>query len=127
MDSIQWQAFIKSCLDILRNGFSKFDGLKAINEFVTLITLKLIENRITPETGSMSDENHNIPIGEDCKMTNLYNEYCAPDKLKNKSIYYDKLLFDLIYNAGRIWDIKQDVTDELEVKSEVRTRNNKNS
>ena len=41
MDSLQWQSFLKSCLDILRNGESKFDGLKAINEFINRLLLVL--------------------------------------------------------------------------------------
>ena len=82
MDTIQWQSFIKSCLDILRNGQSKFDGLKAINEFITLITLKLIEDRICDETNEITNENYQIPIGVDCKIENLYNSFCTPEKLK---------------------------------------------
>jgi hypothetical protein len=72
MDSLQWQSFLKSCLDILRNGDSKYDGLKAINEFITLITLKLVENRITDEISDndelINENTYNIPIGQDCKM-----------------------------------------------------------
>ena len=56
MDSNQWQTFLKSCLDILRNGRSKFDGLKAINEFLTLITLKLVEHRIRDIVASKLSE-----------------------------------------------------------------------
>jgi len=121
MDSTQWQSFLKSCLDILRNGSSKFDGLKAINEFITLITLKLTENRICNEDEEDSDENYNIPIGEDCKISNLYNEYCTPIKLKDAN--NAKKLFDIIYNKNRIFDIIQEFDDDLNVISETRTRN----
>ena len=68
MDSTQWHSFLKSCLDILRNGDSKF---------ITLITLKLIENRIWDKNNDVIDENINIPIGTVCKMTNIYNNYCT--------------------------------------------------
>ena len=123
MDTIQWQSFIKSCLDILRNGQSKFDGLKAINEFITLITLKLIEDRICDETNEITNENYQIPIGIDCKIENLYNNYCTPEKLKEK--YSASELFDLIYNRSRVWDIEQDIDDDLNVISEKKTRNSK--
>jgi type I restriction-modification system DNA methylase subunit len=123
MDTIQWQSFIKSCLDILRNGQSKFDGLKAINEFITLITLKLIENRICDETNEITNENYQIPIGADCKIENLYNSFCTSEKLKEKSSASE--LFDLIYNRMRIWDIEQVIDDDLNVISEKKTRNGK--
>ena len=121
MDSTQWQSFLKSCLDILRNGESKFDGLKAINEFITLITLKLIENRICDKNNDVIDENINIPIGVDCKMTNIYNNYCTIDKMKIKTSAND--LYDIMYNKFRIFDIIQDFDDDMNVISETRTRN----
>ena len=121
MDSTQWQSFLKSCLDILRNGESKFDGLKAINEFITLITLKLIENRICDKNNDVIDENINIPIGVDCKMTNIYNNYCTIEKMKIKTSAND--LYDIMYNKFRIFDIIQEFDDDMNVISETRTRN----
>jgi type I restriction-modification system DNA methylase subunit len=116
MDSIQWQSFLISCLDILRNGKSKFDGLKAINEIITLITLKLIENRITDETCYFNQYNDNvIKIGNDCKMSHLYETYCKHNKANE--------LYDLLYNKNRIWITKQQVTDNLDVISENKIRN----
>ena len=78
MDSTQWQTFLKSCLDILRNGCSKFDGLKAINEFLTLITLKLVEHRIRDIVDNDMESDTRICIGSDCKITYLYDKYCQP-------------------------------------------------
>ena len=125
MNSNQWNGFIMSCLDILRNGKSKFDGFKAINEFITLITLKLVENRITEFSDNFIDvdENLNIPIGHDCKMSYLYNTFCTPEKIKTK-ICQDSL-FDLLYGVNRIFDLEQELDDDLNVISEKRTRNNK--
>jgi hypothetical protein len=126
MDSIQWQSFLHSCLNILRNGDSKYDGLQAINEFITLITLKLVENRITDETDDYFYNNDNtIKIGNDCKMTYLYDTYCK-SKNKDESIRLGKELYDLIYNMERVWDLKQNINlDNLEVLSESKTRNDK--
>lgn len=124
MNSTQWQSTIKSCLDILRNGKSKFDGLKAINEFITLITLKLVENRIQNENeNDENDENYIIPIGNECKMKNLYEKYCSPEKIKD--LNNAKLLFDLIYNKSRVFDINQNIDDNFNVISENKTRNDK--
>jgi hypothetical protein len=90
MDSLQWHSFLKSCLDILRDGDSKFDGLKAINEFINLITLKLVENRI----GDFNDNNNNIiNIGLDCKFSYLYNNFCNVNKHGNTKAYD---LYDLL-------------------------------
>ena len=77
MDTLQWQAFLKSCLDILRNGDSIYDGLKAINEFITLITLKLVENRICEMDNNFDSNDDKIRIGLDCRFTkpNLYVKY----------------------------------------------------
>jgi type I restriction-modification system DNA methylase subunit len=116
MVSIQWQSFLISCLDILRNGKSKFDGLKAINEIITLITLKLIENRITDEKCEFNKYNDNvIKIGNDCKMSYLYETYCKHNKANE--------LYDLLYNKNRIWITKQQVTDNIDVISENKIRN----
>lgn len=129
MNSSQWNAFIKSCLDILRNGQSKFDGIKAINEFITLITLKLIENRITDELDADSfyvelNESVSIPIGDDCKMTYLYNNFCVGSK--NELVSKANQLFDLLYNLDRVFDITQEINyDTMNVISENRVRNTK--
>lgn len=123
MDSLQWQSFLKSCLDILRNGDSKYDGLKAINEFITLITLKLVEHRIYEIDNELNSDDDKIRIGLDCKFTNLYNDYCifnSDDKL-NKA----KKLFDLLYNHERMWDIEDTLDDDLNHVSQVKKRNNK--
>lgn len=128
MDSTQWQSTIKSCLDILRNGKSKFDGLKAINEFITLITLKLVENRIQNENeNDENDENYIIPIGNECKIKNLYEKYCSPEKIKDSKNAEKNadLLFDLIYNKSRVFDINQNIDDNFNVISENKTRNDK--
>jgi len=124
MDSNNWQSFLKGCLDILRNGDSKYDGLKAINEFITLITLKLVENRISDEVVNNYQMNdNNIKIGIDCTFTYLYNNYCkVPEKEK---IIKASELYDLLYNSRRVFDIEQTLDDNCRVVSENRTRNNK--
>jgi type I restriction-modification system DNA methylase subunit len=116
MDSNAWHSFIKSCLDILRNGKSKFDGLKVINEFVNLITLKLVENRISDEiqyNGIESESDTNIRIGNDCKITYLYDNYCKPKHI-GKSDKCNEL-FELLYDKNRIWNIEPiyDDTDKF--------------
>ncbi len=124
MDSNQWYSFLTSCLDILRNGDSKFDGLKAINEFLTLITLKLVENRIIDEIDdNESFDDKKIAIGNDCKITYLYENYCKKEHMED--VQYALDMFDLIYNHNRIFDIKQKRDANLNVLSETRTRNNK--
>ena len=123
MDSIQWQSFIKSCLDILRNGDSKYDGLKAINEFITLITLKLVEHRICEIDELLDAEDDKIRIGLDCKFTNLYVNYCINLNNENK-ITKAKQLFDLVYNYERVWTIDDEVDDNLNHISQIRIRNN---
>lgn len=126
MDTLQWQSFLKSCLDILRNGDSKYDGLKAIGEFISLITIKLVENRIVDEniiiTRSKTDM---IKIGEDCKFTNLYNNYCVYEN-KDDMIRKARDLYDLLYNIERIWDIDNqydDVIDEYVGQTKKRNTN----
>ena len=124
MDSIQWYAFLTSCLDILRNGDSKFDGIKAINEFLSLITLKLVENRIRKKKKDNEEYNdEKISIGSDCKMTWLYDNYCQPEHLKDGKKASE--LYDLLYNVGRVWTVKQKLDDNLNVLSEKKTRNDK--
>ena len=124
MDSIQWYAFLTSCLDILRNGDSKFDGIKAINEFLSLITLKLVENRIRKKKKDNEEYNdEKIRIGSDCKMTWLYDNYCQPEHLKDGKKASE--LYDLLYNVGRVWTVKQKLDDNLNVLSEKKTRNDK--
>lgn len=124
MDSTQWHAFLTSCLDILRNGDSKFDGIKAINEFLSLITLKLVENRIRKKKENNEEYNdEKIRIGEDCKMTWLFENYCKPEHLKDSKKANE--LYDLLYNVGRVWSIKQKLDDNLNVLEEKKTRNNK--
>lgn len=124
MDSTQWSAFLTSCLDILRNGDSKFDGIKAINEFLSLITLKLVENRIRKKKEDNEEYNdEKIRIGLDCKMTWLYENYCQPEHLKDGKKASE--LYDLLYNVGRVWTIKQKLDDNLNVLSEKKTRNDK--
>jgi enolase len=125
--SIQWQAFIKSCLDILRNGQSKFDGLKAINEFITLITLKLVENRISDFDENDDSDDNNIKIGLDCKMTYLYNTFCKPNKSDKKKDIDKKTneLFDLLYNINRNYDIEDEMDDNLKHVGQVRKLNDK--
>ena len=123
MESIQWQSFIKSCLDILRNGDSKYDGLKAINEFITLITLKLVEHRICEIDELLDAEDDKIRIGLDCKFTNLYVNYCINLNNENK-ITKAKQLFDLVYNYERVWTIDDEVDDNLNHISQTRIRNN---
>ena len=127
MESIQWQAFIKSCLDILRNGQSKFDGLKAINEFITLITLKLVENRILDFDENNDSDDNNIKIGWDCKITYLYNTYCKPNNSDKKKDIDKKTneLFDLLYNINRNYDIEDEMDDNLKHVGQVRKLNNK--
>ena len=129
MDSTQWQAFIKSCLDILRNGQSKFDGLKAINEFITLITLKLVENRISDlnEDDINDSDDNDIKIGLDCKMTYLYNTYCKANKSDEQKDLDRKTndLFDLLYNINRNYDIEDEIDDNLKHVGQVRKINNK--
>jgi len=109
MDSNQWQSFLKSCLDVLRNGDSKFDGLKAINEFLTLITLKLVENRIGDEIDNDAESDVNIKIGNDCRMTYLYDSYCQPAHIGMPE--QCSALFNLLYNKNRIWDNKNTIVD----------------
>ncbi len=123
MDSLQWQAFLKSCLDILRNGDSKYDGLKAINEFITLITLKLVEHRICAMDSTKDSNDDKIRIGLDCQFTNLYNNYCnyTIDTKINKA--HD--LFDLLYNYERIWDIEDEIDDNLNHIGQTKKRNDK--
>ena len=58
------------------------DGFKAINEFIFLITLKLVENRISDIDPNNKNPNI-IPIGIDCKMTNLFNTYCNDNIIKD--------------------------------------------
>ena len=127
MESIQWQAFIKSCLDILRNGQSKFDGLKAINEFITLITLKLVENRISDTDNNDDSDDNNIKIGLDCKITYLYNTFCKTNKSDKKKDLDKKTneLFDLLYNINRNYDIEDEMDDNLKHIGQVRKLNNK--
>lgn len=127
MESIQWQAFIKSCLDILRNGQSKFDGLKAINEFITLITLKLVENRISDFDENNDSDDNNIKIGLDCKITYLYNTYCKSNNSDKKKDIDKKTneLFDLLYNINRNYDIEDEIDDNLKHVGQVRKLNNK--
>ena len=123
MDSNTWQLFLKSCLDILRNGDSKYDGLKAINEFITLITLKLVENRICKMNDEYNSDDDKIRIGLDCKFTNLYDNYCvftSDDKLQKA-----KDLYDLLYNHERMWDIKDKLDDDLNHVSQTKKRNTK--
>ncbi len=124
MDSTHWYAFLTSCLDILRNGDSKFDGIMAINEFLSLITLKMIEHRIRKK--KEDDTNFNdekIRIGLDCKMTWLYENYCQPEHLNDAKKANE--LFDLLYNVNRVWTIKQKLDFNLKVVSEEKTRNDK--
>lgn len=127
MESVQWQAFIKSCLDILRNGQSKFDGLKAINEFITLITLKLVENRISDFDKNDDSDDNNIKIGLDCKMTYLYNTYCKTNNLDKKKDLDKKTneLFDMLYNINRNYDIEDEIDDNLKHVGQVRKINDK--
>ena len=127
MESIQWQAFIKSCLDILRNGQSKFDGLKAINEFITLITLKLVENRISDTDNNDDSDDNNIKIGLDCKITYLYNTFCKTNKSDKKKDLDKKTneLFDLLYNINRNYDIEDEMDDNLKHVGQVRKLNDK--
>jgi len=130
MDSLQWQSFIKSCLDILRNGDSKYDGLKAINEFITLITLKLVEHRICEMDEDSDSNDDKIRIGLDCKFTYLYENYCIHNKeIKDKSKDLDKKaieLFDILYNHDRIWDIEDEMDDNLNHIGQTKKRNNNN-
>jgi type I restriction-modification system DNA methylase subunit len=127
MESTQWQAFIKSCLDILRNGQSKFDGLKAINEFITLITLKLVENRISDFDENDDSDDNNIKIGLDCKMTYLYNTYCKTNNSDKKKDLDKKTneLFDMLYNINRNYDIEDEMDDNLKHIGQVRKINDK--
>jgi type I restriction-modification system DNA methylase subunit len=127
MESIQWQAFIKSCLDILRNGQSKFDGLKAINEFITLITLKLVENRISDFDENDDSNDNNIKIGLDCKITYLYNTFCKTNKSDKKKDLDKKTneLFDLLYNINRNYDIEDEMDDNLKHVGQIRKLNDK--
>ena len=125
MDSLSWQSFLKSCLDILRNGDSKYDGLKAINEFITLITLKLVENRICESDDSMEESDNYIRIGDDCKFTNLYNTYCTG---KNTAELGRKArgLYDILYSVDRIWHVENSFeNDDINKHSgQIKTRNN---
>ena len=123
MDSLQWQSFLKSCLDILRNGDSKYDGLKAINEFITLITLKLVENRICEMDNEFDSNDDKIRIGLDCKFTNLYENYCKYNS--DTKLQKAKDLFDLLYNYERMWNIEDELDDDLNHVSQVKKRNNK--
>ena len=123
MDSLQWQSFLKSCLDILRNGDSKYDGLKAINEFITLITLKLVEHRICEMDNNLDSNDDKIRIGLDCKFTNLYKNYCVYNSDNRLKKAYE--LFDLLYNYERMWDIEDELDDELNHVGQVKKRNDK--
>jgi len=126
MDSLQWQSFLKQCLDILRNGDSKYDGLKAINEFITLITLKLVEHRICEIDNELDSDDDKIRIGLDCKFTNLYDNYCNYDSTKiDDKLNKAKKLFDLLYNHERMWDVEDTLDNELNHVSQVKKRNNK--
>ena len=123
MNPQQWKSFLTSCLDILRNGQSKYDGFKAISEFITLITLKLVEKRICAvnKKGKKSDDC--IKIGEDCKFTNLYNNYCFADnddELHEKS----RDLYCLLYNTSRNWT-EENVwnDDDTDIVGMNRTKN----
>jgi len=119
MDSNQWQSFLKQCLDILRNGNSKYDGLKAINEFINLITLKLVENRI----GDFNNETDGIiNIGLDCKFSYLYDNFCDIKKYGYKNA---KGLYDLLYNYERVWVFEDEIDDNLNHISQIKKRNNK--
>ena len=124
MDSLQWQGFLKSCLDILRNGESKFDGLKAINEFIALITLKLVEYKICDFNDTQESSDSKINIGLDCKFTNLYNTYCI-FKNDDDKIQKAKDLFDILYNIDRNWDFEDEIDDNLNHISQMRKKNNK--
>lgn len=123
MDTLQWQAFLKSCLDILRNGDSKYDGLKAINEFITLITLKLVENRICEMDNNFDSNDDKIRIGLDCRFTNLYENYCKYNS--DNKLQKAKDLFVLLYDYERMWDIEDELDDDLNHVSQVKKRNNK--
>ena len=106
MDSTQWYAFLTSCLDILRNGDSKFDGIKAINEFLSLITLKMVEKRIRDKKeGNENYDDEKIRIGLDCKMTYLHDNYCKQEHLKDGRKANE--LFDLLYNINRVWTLNK--------------------
>jgi hypothetical protein len=115
MNQINYQAFLKSALDVLRDGDSKLDGIIAINEVLRLITLKLIENRIT-DYEEMKIGDDKLPIGNDCKFTNLYEAYCSPKRLledikteqfnsnlnlsENKlKPYHHQTLYDMLYRG----------------------------
>jgi hypothetical protein len=124
MDSLQWQSFLKSCLDILRNGESKYDGLKAINEFITLITLKLVEHRICELNDKNESNDNKICIGLDCKFINLYNNYCVY-KTSEERINKAKELYDLLYNYERNWDVIDELDDNCIHISQTKTKNNK--
>ena len=132
MDSTQWQSFLKGCLDILRNGYSKYDGLQAINEFILLITLKLVENRICDidinsnkilHKNKKTDDTQ-ICIGLDCQFTYLYDNFCSKEK-GNNTIAKSKELFDLLYNFNRDWDIENELDDDCKHISQIRKKNNK--
>lgn len=125
MDSLQWQSFLKSCLDILRNGKSGYDGLKAINEFITLITLKLVEHRIYELDETKSSDDEKIRIGLDCKFKYLYENYCIYKTAEEENTKAFEL-FDILYNCDRIWDIEDELDDNLNHIGQVRKRNNKN-
>ena len=104
MDLNQWQTFLKSCLDILRNGRSKFDGLKAINEFLTLITLKLVEHRIRDIVDNDMKSDTRICIGSDCKITYLYDIYCQPIRWRRETILQTFwILWRWIFYVEKYW------------------------
>lgn len=111
----QWYELFIYCIDILKKGNSKYDGFKAINELLSLITLKIVENKIVEKNNiqniqndhneqnvedeqNVKDEQNNvIKIGLYCKMTFLHDKFCKQKHMKDKNKAND--LFDLLYNG----------------------------
>lgn len=117
------ETFLKSCLDILHNGRSKFDELKAINEFLTLITLKLVGHRIRDVVVNGMEIVTRICIGSDCKITYLYDKYCQPKQIGKPE--FCRKLFDLVYNKNRIWETEYKHNDEGQLIEQKSIRNKK--
>lgn len=126
MNSQQWQSFLMSCLNILRNGQSKYDGFKAISEIITLITLKMIEPRICNMDVRSKKSDNQIRIGEDCKFTNLYNTYCIGEEDDTDLHKKGRELFCLLYNTSRVWD-EENVwnDDDSDIVGITKVKNNK--
>ena len=84
-----------------------------------------------------------LPIGNDCKFTNLYEAYCSPKRLledikseqfnsnpnlsENKlKPYHHQTLYHLLYNRERIYDYEENRNDDtLNIQSMNYKRNGK--